>query len=500
MATEGDPLAEAVRSGSTDQTGGGWSYSDLRKPTFGESDGYDLSLSTAAAMNDRPSLVDSLDFTTYIDALYQFITHEETGPPLTVSIDGEWGVGKSSFMLQLEYKLRKAGHFTVHFNPWLHQGTDALWGAFMLSVLQQISGDLSLRDRLRGRLRLYYFGLSSDWTRAIRPVAATTVTLLILASVLLGAWVFGPEAAVAVLALFGVDAAPTGLFALGASGAASLLGAVTWLTAVLKWSQRNVVDPVQSELRSYLVSPRYEDHVSFIEHFHDDLALALEAYTGPHSRRIFVFIDDLDRCDVQQAAELMESINLLLSDDPRLVFLIGMDREKVSAGIAAKYERILRHLGREHADPTDGSSVEFGEDFIDKFVQVPFAIPRPNTFSKFGSVTSADGEDPPRDIGEVRRRIAEKRPVSPRHEPPPLGSKTIADISEGDISTEDILKRAEQALDYNPRRVKKFVNLFRLYLLIAEETDVLSTDTEHGTDPFEASGGRARNTRRAGVP
>ncbi|WP_458190060.1 hypothetical protein [Haladaptatus sp. NG-WS-4] len=63
--------------------------------SFAESAG-----SPPAAMGDRPSSVDHLNFKPYVDALKTFLMQAK--PPLTVSIEGNRGAGKSSFMMQLE--------------------------------------------------------------------------------------------------------------------------------------------------------------------------------------------------------------------------------------------------------------------------------------------------------------------------------------------------------------------------------------------------------------
>jgi hypothetical protein len=44
---------------------------------------------------------DSLGFKLYVESIADFLTSEKTVPPLTLSIEGQWGCGKSSFMKQL---------------------------------------------------------------------------------------------------------------------------------------------------------------------------------------------------------------------------------------------------------------------------------------------------------------------------------------------------------------------------------------------------------------
>ena len=58
---------------------------------------------------------DTLGFDPYVDAISQFLLNEETQPPLTLSVEGEWGSGKTSFMLQLKERIDSAGGKTVHF-------------------------------------------------------------------------------------------------------------------------------------------------------------------------------------------------------------------------------------------------------------------------------------------------------------------------------------------------------------------------------------------------
>jgi hypothetical protein len=57
-------------------------------------------------ISDQPAGKDSLGLTPYVIAMTEFLTHPDTKPPLTISIEGEWGSGKSSFMEQLEEQIK----------------------------------------------------------------------------------------------------------------------------------------------------------------------------------------------------------------------------------------------------------------------------------------------------------------------------------------------------------------------------------------------------------
>ncbi|MFM7791361.1 MAG: P-loop NTPase fold protein, partial [Microcystis panniformis] len=95
---------------------------------------------------------------------------------------------------------------------------------------------------------------------------------------------------------------------------------------------------------------------------------------------------DLDRCEHPKSADLMQAINLMIADDPSVVFILGMDREKVAASLAVRYENILKYLPSEtpEIDPyilarrSANKGLAYGYTFIEKFVQLPFLVPQPS--------------------------------------------------------------------------------------------------------------------------
>ena len=99
------------------------------------------------------------------------------------------------------------------------------------------------------------------------------------------------------------------------------------------------ISPLKRDIRRYAQSPDYEGRVAFIRRFHQDFKKIVSAYAEDET--VYVFVDDLDRCQVPKAADLMQALNLMIGNDPRIVFLIGMDREKVAAGLAVKHEKLL---------------------------------------------------------------------------------------------------------------------------------------------------------------
>jgi hypothetical protein len=75
---------------------------------------------------------DRLGFGVYVNAVSKFLTDSSTKIPLTLSIEGLWGTGKSSFMMLLQEALKDQGKKKiVAFNAWQYNADDGLWAAFI---------------------------------------------------------------------------------------------------------------------------------------------------------------------------------------------------------------------------------------------------------------------------------------------------------------------------------------------------------------------------------
>ena len=72
-----------------------------------------------------------------IERLTNFLTNQNTAPPLVISLQAPWGMGKSSMMRMLEANLRNnRAAVTVWFNAWHHQKEDQLL-AYLLETVQR---------------------------------------------------------------------------------------------------------------------------------------------------------------------------------------------------------------------------------------------------------------------------------------------------------------------------------------------------------------------------
>ena len=110
-------------------------------------------------VSDRPldnSIGDVLAFNSIALGLSRFLRNENTSPPLTVAIIGEWGTGKSSLMNLLRADLRSYKFRPVWFNAWHHQKEEHMLASLLENIkLQAVprwwsNRGLAFRARLLG--------------------------------------------------------------------------------------------------------------------------------------------------------------------------------------------------------------------------------------------------------------------------------------------------------------------------------------------------------------
>lgn len=76
-------------------------------------------------------------------------------------------------------------------------------------------------------------------------------------------------------------------------------------------------------------------------------------------KRLIVFLDDLDRCESENIITLISSIKLLLSVNPNIIFIIGIDRDAVTLALQNKY-----HNDYNKAD-----------EYLEKIFSINFEVP-----------------------------------------------------------------------------------------------------------------------------
>jgi hypothetical protein len=239
-----------------------------------------------------------------------------------------------------------------------------------------------------------------------------------------------------------------------------------------------------TQIEQYIDRPDYKGKAAFLDTFSKDFARTVHAYSHGKNAKIFVFIDDLDRCEAPKAADLMQAINLLIGDGNSLIFILGLDRAKVAAAIAFKFREIIPYLDPALDIANHPASIRnFGDAFLEKFIQLSFRLPissneaQAHRFIDSLIIDAAAAEAP---------RGAAADPAKPT---PEAASAAAAESARRAMRIEsgaesqrvrDIVMMVREMLEYSPRRIKTFLNAFRLALYIASGQGLLDVDLSTG--------------------
>ena len=131
--------------------------------------------------------------------------------------------------------------------------------------------------------------------------------------------------------------------------------------------------------------------------------------------QIIIFIDDLDRCSIENSKNVIDTIRLFLSTE-NCIFMLGVDIEKLQTSLDFVYGKYLKFNARE---------------YLEKIIQLRFELP-------------------PLSINEVKDYIK-------RNLPEDFKAEYIDIIAEG--------------VSANPRNIKLFINNLRLQLMLSKYQD-----------------------------
>lgn len=509
-------------------------------------------------------------------ALRIFLASPDTKAPLTVSVEAPWGAGKSSFMRKLQSALEHQDRFpTVWFNPWEHEAGKTLWAAFAVEYERQMGARFSWLGRLRRRVLLNVQRL--DIGHRVRLLGWSVLLVGLVVGCFMG-WL--PKSGASEVSKMLIELVPW--------------AGVLWAAWKLVREAAQVVDsPLKVDVVGLLTADGHSANLDELHRFNEDFARMVRAYTpgnGPWERwladlrgqvdphwphrwrqlpraillvlcrwmrkylhplvigqeaetiqedsapgawrqdRVMVFIDDLDRCEAPKAAEVLQSLHLMLNsaragalaDDkkwakpPGIICVLGMDREKVAAAVAAKHDKLLPVLleMRENPEANRRAALGFGHEFLEKFVQLTLHLPGmvgDDEEQFLRGITGWNGK------GEAFSVVQAERPASLSPSPttgvtglpdapPPVvvrASKTtsvsvtlssaeqrVIEDAKAAARTRKVerklgdghiayvcTKYVAEALEHNPRKLKQFVNLFRLRLYLAGALDLLDIDT-----------------------
>ena len=392
---------------------------------------------TPPGYGDLPATQDELGFAPSATALTRIVLSAELADtPLTVGVYGPWGSGKTSLMRMILTQLDDSRCTAIWFDAWRYAQQETLWRALLLCVVEALrtlvqydTGWLDAyithqnqRDPSMPQTALDDHGRAQTRTSIGRRLDDLVDSLYRSVDreepgAIEFQWDKAGKLAVGTVIRAGFSYIP-------------VLGGIA--KAVEKAGEKAGEEDYAAQIFDLFQRERTRisrDQVQSLEQFHHGLTDLVNELVTTLNRRLVVFIDDLDRCLPEQAIGVLEAIKVFL-DIQGCVFVLGVDREIIERGIRVRY--------KEFALAGDASGVfpVAERDYLEKIVQIPFALPplAPNTMSAF---------------------LCSRLP-------------SVLD-TEGDVALVAALMTA--GLQRNPRKVKRSFNIFRLHM---------SLDRAHG--------------------
>jgi photosystem II stability/assembly factor-like uncharacterized protein len=319
---------------------------------------------------------DMLGYRPMVVRLLRFIQNPNTAPPLVLSIQAPWGMGKSSVMRMLQSELQdKRAAATVWFNAWHHQKEDHLL-AYLLEAIQKRVAPLWLSPVGIG----FRFNLLR--VRMFASIERFLTTLVALAAL-----IFHSRIAEYISARISpwLDAnkshpqisSPLSLFLVLSVGLAILLNQVRAFSADPQKLLESSTRSVWRFLRDLFVFPSLQGKTDVRQEFEKNLQEVTDAL---RPQRLVIFLDDLDRCRPEQVVQILEAINFLSSAAPCFI-IVGADYSKVETLVGMQFEHLaVQERENAGADKPDAAEtrLHYARSYMKKVVNIRLNLPRPD--------------------------------------------------------------------------------------------------------------------------
>lgn len=333
----------------------------------------------AIGATDKPTAdfsSDRLQFGPVAKGISRYLRNEKTEPPLTLSVSGNWGVGKSSLMQLICCDLRRYGCRPVWFNAWHYQKDEYLLAALLSNIRKNGIPPIFTIDGLFFRLRLLWIRSKKHFLLAFSVVVIVFILVAYLVfhdpSEWSNLWAFITRQGDPISRSDGkslISQALAGVAAFTALGRAMKAFHISPPTLLKETSRKMGVS--NAELPS-------EFRMRFAEEF-DEVTRAL-----PFA--MVIVIDDLDRCQPEAILAVMESINFLVSSG-RCFVILGMATDRVQASLSLSFEKIAKEM----FDPKDALRINmvpeekeridlerrraYARDYLEKLINLEVVVP-----------------------------------------------------------------------------------------------------------------------------
>lgn len=289
---------------------------------------------------------DLLGYTVHANLLKNIVMQEKN-LPVTIGLYGDWGSGKSSTLKILKEMIEKDtdskdSSVVIYFDGWSFESFDDAKMALIQGIVENLENSKCFKDDLK---------------ETVKNAAKTVKNKIFSMRSLL--WSVKNVVAPAAMAY--------------ATGGMTVIPSLISFFSSFNTEDKNkeLLEKITGKGAEEFIKEVFSTHInteqfSAVREFRDSFESLIKA---TNRKRIVVLIDDLDRCLPEHIIENLEAIKLFLNVE-KTAFVIAADQSIVSEAIKKQYgERV----GIERKSDI-GRSI--GEDYMDKFIQIPYNIPK----------------------------------------------------------------------------------------------------------------------------
>ena len=347
---------------------------------------------------------DRLDRAPLVRTLVALFRNMNSRPPLTVTLNAPWGVGKSSVLKMLQTELQ--GHARcVYLNPWHYPQDSQLLAALMTGICKEAAPPMLSLANLLFRFNLFF-------ERIVKPHWRW---LLVLISVL--ALALAPASNILAQLTHDLfkDARWQAMLLSLAQTSAKVQTQLppTWQAWVGTWTGHGsqlislwlglllMGRPVVKRLYTFSPSlthalsqsaqwtaksvslPDWSQHAGLRQQFSKDFTDITQALG---TERLVLLIDDLDRCEPHQVAQTLATLNFITSNQAPCFVVLAMDKIYVQHALGLAYQDMAQAMHEEKAplvsanthtatnSNNEADRLQFASHYLRKMVQLEISL------------------------------------------------------------------------------------------------------------------------------
>lgn len=382
-------------------------------------------------LSDNETKVDMLNNRAIAKTVVELIK-ESQDKPISIGIHGDWGAGKSSVLEMVEDEFNNNPDIEcIKFNGWKHQGFEDAKIALMSGIVSELIEKRNLGKVCEDAVKKIWKNI--NWMNVAKGAGSVALTMA-------------------------TGTPPIGLLS---NILDRLQGGVS--------DEEKVKETIES-VGQYLKDAKVFEDTSTTKEFAEFQASFSDLLKGSKIKKLVVLIDDLDRCLPEVTIETLEAVRLFMFSNST-AFVIAADESMIEYAVKKHFPDVI-----DLSDRNIGN--EFSKRYLEKLIQVPFRIPTLGeveaemyiTLLLIASRLDENDEDFEKllDISIDKMKKPWKNQglsIENLHE---VLKDRYKEVSNEITVANQISPILASNTNGNPRKIKRFINMFLLRYKIAE--------------------------------